>query len=74
MGKAKQVMRTAARAGMAWMAAEGLASAAMLGATRYAGRRMRERGTNRAVRATGHALMLATAALPVLGMVRRRFM
>jgi hypothetical protein len=74
MGKAKKAMRTAAKAGMMMMAAEGIAGAAMAGAARWAGRRMRDRGRNRAIRAAGHGMMLATAAMPAVMLFRRRML
>ena len=65
----RKLMRAAKRAGLTFLAMEGLQAAAIAGATRWAGRRLRDRGRNRALRLTGHA-RTAAAALVVL---RSRF-
>lgn len=65
----RKLMRVAKRAGLTFLALEGLQAAAIAGATRWAGRRLRDRGRNRALRLTGHALTTAAT----LVMLRSRF-
>lgn len=73
MKKRKMLMRAAKRAGLTFLALEGIQAAAVAGATRWAGTRLRDRGRNRGLRMTGHALTTAAALVPVAGMMRRRF-
>ena len=73
MSKRKMVMRAAKRAGVTFLALEGLRAAAIAGATRWAGNRLRLRGRNRALRMTGHALTTAAALVPATRLLRRRF-
>ena len=72
MSKGK-MLRMAKRAGLTFLALEGLQAAAIAGATRWAGTRLRDRGRNRALRMTGHALTTAAALLPATRMLKRRF-
>jgi len=67
------VMRAAKRAGLTFLALEGLQAVAIAGASRWAGMRLRDRGRNRALRLTGHALTTAAALVPATRMLRRRF-
>jgi len=73
MSKRRAVMRAVKRAGLTFLALEGLQAAAIAGATRWAGTRLRDRGRNRALRLTGHALTTAAALVPATRMLRRRF-
>jgi len=73
MSKGRTVMRAVKRAGLTILALEGLQAAAIAGATRWAGTRLRDRGRNRALRLTGHALTTAAALYPASRMLRRRF-
>jgi hypothetical protein len=73
MSKRRTVMRAVKRAGLTFLALEGLQAAAIAGATRWAGTRLRDRGRNRALRLTGHALTTAAALVPATRMLRRRF-
>ena len=73
MSKRKTLMRAVKRAGLTFLALEGLQAAAVAGATRWAGTRLRDRGRNRALRLTGHALTTAAALVPVARTLRRRF-
>jgi hypothetical protein len=67
------VMRAAKRAGLTFLALEGLQAAALAGVSRWAGTRLRNRGRNRALRLTGHALTTAAALVPAARVLRRRF-
>ena len=73
MSKRKMLVRAAKRAGLTFFALEGLKAAAVAGATRWAGVRLRDRGRNRALRLTGHALTTAAALVPATRMLRRGF-
>ena len=73
MSKRKMLVRAVKRAGLTLLALEGLQAAAVAGATRWAGVRLRDRGRNRALRLTGHALTTAAALLPATRMLRRGF-
>jgi hypothetical protein len=73
MSKRTRIMRMAKRAGLTFLALEGLQAAAVAGAGRWAGRKLRDRGRNKALRLTGHALIGAASLVPVAGMMRRRF-
>ncbi|MFL5386816.1 MAG: hypothetical protein ACJ8GN_30350 [Longimicrobiaceae bacterium] len=73
MSKRRMLMRAAKRAGLTFLALEGLQAAAIAGATRWAGNRLRLRGRNRALRMTGHALTTAAALVPATRLLRRRF-
>jgi hypothetical protein len=73
MSKGRTVMRVVKRAGLTFLALEGLQAAVIAGATRWAGTRLRDRGRNRALRLTGHALTTAAALVPATRMLRRRF-
>jgi len=73
MSKRKMLVRAAKRAGLTFLALEGLQAAVVAGATRWAGTRLRDRGRNRALRITGHALTTAAALYPASRMLRRRF-
>ena len=73
MSKRKMLMGTAKRAGLTFLAMQGLRAAAMGGATRWAGNRLRLRGRNRALRLTGHALTTAAALVPATRLLRGRF-
>jgi hypothetical protein len=66
------MIQMAKRAGLTFLALEGLQAAALAGASRWAGRKLRDRGRNKALRLTGHALVGAAALVPVAGMLRRR--
>jgi len=68
----KKAMRMAKRAGLTFLAVEGLQAAALAGVTRWAGRKLTGR-RNRMLRLTGQGLTLAASAIPVAGYVRRRF-
>lgn len=68
----KKAMRMAKRAGLTFLAVEGLQAAALAGVTRWAGRKLSGR-QNRVLRLTGQGLTLAASAIPVAGYVRRRF-
>ena len=72
MKKRKALMRLVKRAGLTFLALEGLQAAAIAGATRGAGTRLRGRD-HRALRVTGHALTAAAALVPVASRMRRRF-
>jgi hypothetical protein len=69
----RKMLRMAKRVGLTFLALEGLQAAAIAGATRWAGTRLRDRGRNRALRMTGHALTTAAALVPATRMLRRRF-
>jgi hypothetical protein len=71
--KKRKMLKMAKRVGLTFLALEGIQAAALIGATRWAGTRLRDRGRNRALRITGHALTTAAALVPVAGMMRRRF-
>ena len=73
MSKRKMLVRAAKRAGLTFLALEGLQAAAVAGATRWAGMRLRDHGRNRALRLTGHALTTAAALVPATRMLRRGF-
>jgi len=73
MKKRKMLMRVAKRAGLTFLALEGIQAAAIAAATRWAGTRLRDRGRNRALRMTGHALTTAAALVPVARTMRRGF-
>jgi 20S proteasome alpha/beta subunit len=73
MSKGKMLMRAVKRAGLTFLALEGLQAAAIAGATRWAGTRLRDRSRNRALRMTGHALTTAAALVPAARVLRRRF-
>jgi hypothetical protein len=73
MKKRKLLLRAAKRAGLTFLALEGIQAAAIAAATRWAGSRLRDRGRNRALRLTGHALTTAAALVPVASTLRRRF-
>ncbi|HET7233409.1 MAG TPA: hypothetical protein VFJ16_25585 [Longimicrobium sp.] len=68
----KKVMRMAKRAGLTFLAVEGLQAAALAGVARYAGRKLTGR-QNRLLRLTGQGLTLAASVIPVAGYMRRRF-
>jgi len=68
----KKAMRMAKRAGLTFLAMEGLQAAALAAGTRWAGRKLSGR-ENRALRITGQALTTAATLIPVAGYVRRRF-
>lgn len=74
MSKRKKLINVAKRAGLTFLALEGLQAAAIAGATRWAGTRLRDRGRNRALRMTGHALTTAATLLPATRLLRRRFL
>jgi len=69
----RKMLRMAKRVGLTFLALEGLQAAAIAGATRWAGTRLRDRGRNRALRMTGHALTTAAALVPATRMLKRRF-
>jgi hypothetical protein len=73
MSTGRTVMRAVKRAGLTFLALEGLQAAVIAGAARWAGTRLRDRGRNRALRLTGHALTTAAALVPATRMLRRRF-
>ncbi|HKP77414.1 MAG TPA: hypothetical protein VJT67_17925 [Longimicrobiaceae bacterium] len=73
MKKRKVLWRLAKRAGLTFLALEGLQAAAIAGASRWAGKRLRSRGRHRALRITGHALTATAALVPVTSRMRRRF-
>ena len=68
----KKAMRMAKRAGLTFLAVEGLQAAALAGVTRWAGRKLTAR-RHRALRMAGQGLTLAASVIPVAGYVRRRF-
>jgi hypothetical protein len=72
MSKRGRMLKLAKRAGLTFLALEGLQAAAVAGATRWAGRRLREKD-HRALRMTGHALTTAAALVPIARYARRRF-
>jgi len=72
MKKRKALLNLAKRAGLTFLALEGLQAAAIAGATRWMGTRLRTRD-HRALRMTGHALTAAAALVPVASRMRRRF-
>lgn len=71
--KKRKMLKMAKRVGLTFLALEGVQAAVLAGATRWAGTRLRDRGRNRALRITGHALVTAAALVPVAGMMKRRF-
>ena len=73
MSKRKRLVRAAKRVGLTFLALEGLQAAAVAGAARWAGTRLRDRGRNRALRITGHALTTVAALYPAARMLRGRF-
>lgn len=72
MTRRRKLLNLAKRVGLTVLAAEGLQAAAVAGATRWAGNKLRARD-HRALRLTGQALTTAAAVIPVYGYVRRRF-
>ena len=71
MGKRK-ILNLAKRAGLTFLALEGLQAAAIAGASRWAGTKLRNKD-HRALRLTGHALTTAAALVPIARYARRRF-
>ncbi|HEX8905499.1 MAG TPA: hypothetical protein VF771_11685 [Longimicrobiaceae bacterium] len=72
MSKRGRLLNAAKKAGLTFLALEGLQAAAVAGATRWAGNKLRARD-QRALRLTGHALTTAAALVPVARFARRRF-
>jgi hypothetical protein len=70
--KRKVLMRGLKRAGLTFLALEGLQAAVVAGAARWAGKKLRGRD-HRALRITGHALTTAAALVPIARTMRRRF-
>jgi hypothetical protein len=68
----RKMLDLAKRVGLTFLAMEGLQAAAMAGATRWAGHKLRGRDS-RMLRLTGHALTTAAALVPVASYARRRF-
>lgn len=71
MSKRGRLLSLARRAGMTFLMMEGLQAAAMAGATRWAGNKLRAKD-HRALRLTGHALTTAAALVPIASYARRR--
>jgi hypothetical protein len=69
----RKLMKAAKRAGLTFLALEGLQATVMAAAARWAGTRLRDRGRNRALRLTGHALTTAAALVPAARVLRGRF-
>lgn len=67
----KRTMRVLKRAGMTFLAAQGLKTAMLAGATRWAGRKLSGR-QHRVLRLGGQALTTAAAVIPVASAIRRR--
>ncbi|HEX6748190.1 MAG TPA: hypothetical protein VF092_12920 [Longimicrobium sp.] len=72
MGKRRRILNLAKRAGLTFLALEGLQAAAVAGASRWAGKKLRDKD-HRALRLTGHALTTAAALVPIARYARRRF-
>jgi hypothetical protein len=72
MTKRRRLLNLAKRTGLTFLAVEGLQAAAVAGATRWAGNRLRSHD-RRALRMTGQALTTAAALIPVARFARRRF-
>jgi hypothetical protein len=73
MSKRRLLLRAVKRAGLTFLALEGLQAAVIAAASRWAGTRLRDRGRNRALRLTGHALTTGAALVPATRILRRRF-
>jgi hypothetical protein len=67
----KKTMSIVKRAGLTFLAAQGLKAAMLAGATRWAGRKLSTR-RNRVLRLGGQALTTAAAVIPVASAIRRR--
>lgn len=66
----KTTKRALKRAGMTFLAVEGLQAAMLAGVTRWAGRKLTGR-QNRVLRLGGQALTTAAAVIPVASAIRR---
>ncbi|HEU4751702.1 MAG TPA: hypothetical protein VFU47_01260 [Armatimonadota bacterium] len=72
MSKRRRIWNQVKRAGLTVLALEGLQAAAVAGASRWAGKKLRDKD-HRALRLTGHALTTAAALVPIANYARRRF-
>lgn len=70
--KRKVLMRGLKRAGLTFLALEGLQAAVVAGAARWAGNKLRDRD-QRALRITGQALTTVATLVPIARTMRRRF-